>query len=260
MLLLVSCASQITELPKKPVGSNNTSQNPSSTSTTATYQDSPAYLKDEPIIDNQMTADNLTKPLIPTATEVALDTNTLLENAEQKFENQSYEQALRLFKLAAQRPDGQLRETYAGLYQTNLKLEHQIDAEQAFSKLLTISFQKNQKLNFKFLFEVNSTEFVNDKALRAEYSFWLRQIAQYFKNNENCFYIVGHNGLKEQQLSLLRAQKVRQMLTTYASSVIQRTKTQSKGHSDNLIGTGSNDIRDTLDRRVEIMMVNCNEL
>jgi len=256
MILLVSCAP-----PKKPAPKIDSQK---SQTQSPTYQDSPVY-QDE-MVDTTTLDDRVLAQTKPTDDEpyASLDTKTLLAKAETLYGNNAYEEALPFFKSAATREDGQLAKTYAGLYQTQMKLKHQSDAEQAFAQLLAISLKENNQLNFRFLFEVGSTEFVNDQALRTEYSFWLREIAKYFQNRKSCFQIVGHRGKNEkrndaQKLSLLRAKAVQQIMITHSPSITFQSKVLGKGNSENLSGIGSNDVMDTLDRRVEIVVVDCNE-
>ncbi len=193
----------------------------------------------------------------------SLETDALLNQAEALFENHEFEKALFLFKLAVKRSDAQLVRTYAGLYQTYLKLEVQAAAENAFSKLLEARIMENKKLNFKFLFSVNSSEFINDVELKNEYLFWLRQIARYFDENSLCSLIVGHSSVTEdannQELSLERAKKVQELMADNFPVIMQSSKIIGESASENMIGTDSNDVMDTLDRRVEMIVVDCSQ-
>jgi outer membrane protein OmpA-like peptidoglycan-associated protein len=233
---------------------------------TAAYQDSPMYLKDKRF-DSQV---NTTKSAVGKSTQLeeyynSLDTNALLVEANTNYETNDYEQALLLFNQAASRADGQIMKTYAGLYETYRKLNQKTDAEQAFAKLLTISVQETHKLNMKFLFKVNSADFIEETALRQEYSFWLQQIIKYFRNSDRCFQIVGHSShtgtaTYNDKLSLSRAKKVQQLMKIDFPTVLQRAKAVGKGFRDNLVGSGTDDARDAIDRRVEIVVVSCSKL
>jgi outer membrane protein OmpA-like peptidoglycan-associated protein len=159
-----------------------------------------------------------------------------------------------LYRLAAQRADGQTVRTYAGLYQTNLQLNDKTEAEKAFLQFLANSVKEDNKLNVKFFFHEDSTEFIKDEELRSEYAFWLSQIGHYFNNNNQCFQIIGYSspsGNREynHQLSLLRAQKIQQQLKAYIPDVMQRSKVVGEGETQSGI--------ETLARRVEIMVVDC---
>jgi outer membrane protein OmpA-like peptidoglycan-associated protein len=185
----------------------------------------------------------------------SVETDVLLDKADTALENKKYEEALLFFELAAKRSDTPLVRTYAGLYQTHLKLKDTAAAEEAFRRLLEASFKKSDKLNFKFLFSVNSSEFINDADLRNEYSFWLRQIARYLADKRLCSHIVGHSTVtenrKNEELSLLRAKKIQELMEMTFPAIRQKSKAIGKG------STNSNNVMDTIDRRVEIVVVDC---
>jgi len=232
-------------------------------SSTPTYQDSPMYLRDRQIVE-LMPTENRSDQLVNKEYYDSLDTQGLLQKADARYENQDYETASLLFNLAAERPDGRLMKTYAGLYQSHIKLEEQAAAEKAFAQLLALSVKKNGRLNVKFLFSVNSTEFIENEELRREYSFWLRQIARYFKNNTLCFQMNGHTTMTEDQnnssLSFLRAEKIQALMKEPFATIMQRSKVVGKGYQENRVGINTNDVRDTIDRRVEIIVANCSEV
>lgn len=233
---------------------------------TAVYQDSPMYLKDKRL-DSRV---HIAKSAVGKSTQPeeyynSLDTSALLVEADTVYENNDYEQALLLFNTAASRADGQIMKTYAGLYETYRKLNQKKDAEQALAKLLSVSVQETHKLNMKFLFKVNSADFIEETALRQEYSFWLQQIIKYFQNNDRCFQIVGHSShtgtaTYNDKLSLSRAKKVQQLMKIDFPAVLQRAKAVGKGFRENLVGSGTDDARDAIDRRVEIVVVSCSKL
>jgi hypothetical protein len=191
----------------------------------------------------------------------SLETDALLDKADTALENKKYEEALLFFELAAKRSDTPWVRTYAGLYQTHLKLKHTAAAEKAFHRLLEASFKKSDKLNFKFLFSVYSSEFINDADLKNEYSFWLRQIARYLADKRLCSHIVGHSTVTEkmenEELSLLRAKKIQKLMEMTFPTILQKSKLIGKGANETLVGTNSNNVMDTIDRRVEIVVVDC---
>ncbi|OQY55983.1 MAG: hypothetical protein DRR08_15755 [Candidatus Parabeggiatoa sp. nov. 2] len=232
---------------------------------TPKYQDSPMYLTGKHFGDLATLAASLAGKLPQKEQYDSLDTNTLIEEAETRYDNQDYEKSLVLYYLAQKRPDGQSVKTYAGLYQTTLKLVgHQAAAEEAFGKLLAASVKENNKFNLKFLFPRDSTEFIDDQQLRNEYAFWLHQIANYFKNNNQCFHIVGHSSQRgnidyNYKLSLLRAQKIQNLIGTHFPEVTKRSKVIGKGFQEGLASvTGK--VKNTIDRRVEIVVVDCSQI
>ncbi len=214
-----------------------------------------------PISPIHTTDIRITEPVIPVKNPASdsdsdsVETDVLLDKADTALENKKYEEALLFFELAVKRSDTPLVRTYAGLYQTHLKLKDTAAAEEAFRHLLEASFKKSDKLNFKFLFSVNSSEFINDADLRNEYSFWLRQIARYLADKRLCSHIVGHSTVtenrKNEELSLLRAKKIQKLMEMNFPAIRQKSKAIGKG------STNSNNAMDTIDRRVEIVVVDC---
>ncbi len=191
----------------------------------------------------------------------SLETNALLVEAESIYEVKDYEKSLNLFQQAAERNDGKVLKTYIGLYKNNIKLQDQSGAETAFSTLLSVGVENNN-ISTKFLFLVGSTNFINDESLQSQYSIWLRQIAKYFGNNSRCINIVGHcsnSGPEEynESLSLSRAQKIQQLMSKYHASIPNTSRTFGKGFHENIVGSGTDDARDAVDRRVEFELVDC---
>jgi outer membrane protein OmpA-like peptidoglycan-associated protein len=191
----------------------------------------------------------------------SLTTAALLTEADTAYDQENYKKSVALLNLAAQRPDGKLMKTYAGLYQSYLQLKQQALAAQAFYQLLAVSAEKNKKLNTKFLFLPDSTELLDDKELRAEYDFWLPQIANYFKNNNQCFQIEGYSTFAESnqtnQLALLRAQKIQNLMAIDFPNIKQKSTTVGKKLEKQSNKTDSSEVIDTLNRRVEIVVVAC---
>jgi outer membrane protein OmpA-like peptidoglycan-associated protein len=58
-------------------------------------------------------------------------------------------------------------------------------------------------------------------------------------------------------LSVQRARYIRQRLIGEAGVLGERTRPSGKGFRENIIGTGTDDAVDALDRRVEFRIVGC---
>ena len=113
------------------------------------------------------------------------------------------------------------------------------------------------------MFLPNSTDFIDDKELRAEYDFWLQQIAHYFKNNDQCFQIEGHStraeSKQESQLALLRAQKIQNLMAIDFPQIKQKSIAVGKALGKRK-KANSSEIIDTINRRVEIVVVACSPI
>jgi outer membrane protein OmpA-like peptidoglycan-associated protein len=74
--------------------------------------------------------------------------------------------------------------------------------------------------------------------------------------------IIGHSsktGPEEvnDSLSLRRAQYIRQRLVAESGQLADRTRAEGQGSRHNLVGSGTDDVVDALDRRVEFSIVEC---
>jgi outer membrane protein OmpA-like peptidoglycan-associated protein len=74
--------------------------------------------------------------------------------------------------------------------------------------------------------------------------------------------VVGHTSRtgSEQmndRLSQQRATYIKQRLDTEAPELAPRTQASGKGYRENIVGTGTDDARDALDRRVEFKVTGC---
>jgi outer membrane protein OmpA-like peptidoglycan-associated protein len=254
------------EAPKKiEVKTKTVKKQPSANKAIAeNYQTSPMYLKKKYFDGLVILAANLIDTLPKKKYYESLDTKSLIKEAERLSANKDYEQSLLLFYLVSERKDSPLKETYLELYQNARNLNQQVAASDAFQRLLAQNVIETKKLTFKFLFAPQSSSFTDDKDLRKEYSFWLHEIVKYFENNKRCFQIIGHTGKEEtdnpKRLSLQRAKKIQLMMKVNFPMVMERSTLIGKGDEENIIGIGTNDMMDILDRRVELNIINCASL
>ncbi|MEQ1440463.1 OmpA family protein [Fontimonas sp. SYSU GA230001] len=225
------------------------------------FQDSPVFPRDRRLQSLVAIAKSPLGAIADNEYYDSLETNALIAEAETTFARGDYRQALELFRKAADRPDGQVIKTYIGLYRSQIKQMDLKAAEETFAKLLPIAAEEGS-LSTKFLFTVNSTEFVSDRGLRSQYDMWIRQMARYFSSRSDCLRIVGHSSRtgSEQyndQLSLMRAEQLRARLGANAPVLIDKSTAIGVGFSQNIIGSGTDDARDALDRRVEVSLRGC---
>ncbi|EIJ43743.1 outer membrane protein/peptidoglycan-associated (lipo)protein [Beggiatoa alba B18LD] len=233
---------------------------------TPLYRNSPTFFKDKRVQSQIETAETHEGKSADDEYYSSLDTNALLVEAETAYENTNYTKAHYLFQKAAARSDGQVMKTYLGLYETTRKTEKENVANQeaAFTKLLALSIQETNSLNIRFLFEVNSIEFINNNSIRQQYAEWLRMISRFLQKNSYCFQVVGHSSKTGKadynlKLSVERAEHVRQLLAVELPSLATQSKAIGKGFSENLVGSGTDDAQDAIDRRVELSIVNCQD-
>lgn len=222
------------------------------------YQDSPLYIKNNELkslmnIENRKT---------DAAYFDSLGTKAIWIEAETAYEEKNYETALKLFQTAEARDDGQMLRTYIGLYLTNQKLKRWDDAETALGKIIAVSVETHGTLSIKFLFEVNSVKFWEADNSQERYEPWLRQIGKYFHNHPYCLDIVGHcsrtgSEIWNDKLSLERAKAIQKQLHKTFPEIMERSRTIGKGFKENISGLGTDDERDAIDRRVELIIRDC---
>ena len=228
------------------------------------YQDSPMYLKDAQFKGLVKTARSQVGEKVDMRYYELLEVNALLLQASQAYDNQEYEKAFKLFNQIAEHEAGQVMKTYAGLYQVARKLNDMQAAEIAFGKMFALGVE-NDNLSVKFLFSVNKTNFVKNKAVRNQYKIWLRQIGQFFSTHKHCLQIKGHSSRSgaeqyNDNLSLERAEKIQNLLKQHFAGITKKSKAMGIGFRENIIGTGTDDARDAVDRRVEFAIIDCEQL
>ena len=194
-----------------------------------------------------------------------LNARAILAEAEMAYDRGRYEIAMALFKNAAKQDDQRALPFYAGMYATSMKMGRIDEAELAFGKIVRLSVEQHSVLTVKFLFEINGTNFFGGEKQRQVYNMWLRQIGRYFEKTNRCMKIVGHTSPTgpeswNDELSLLRAQAIRRLLKKTFENVQKRSKAVGRGFRDNIIGIATDDARDALDRRVEIIPVGCGDI
>lgn len=231
------------------------------TTPTPFYRDSPALARDRVVEGQVRTSESTPGKLADSVYLERLPTNALVNEGLAAFNRDDYERALPFYEEAAKRGDGQQLRVYNGLYMSYWNLRRVTEAEAAFGRIVALGLATNN-LAVKILFKPNGTEFWPDPRISGPYPFWLKQIAQQVDSARSCLAVVGHSSRtgSEQandRLSLMRAEAIKAKLVAEIRELVQRIQTSGAGFRENLIGTGTDDQRDSLDRRVEFRVVNC---
>jgi outer membrane protein OmpA-like peptidoglycan-associated protein len=225
------------------------------------YRDSPAVAKDRVIEGQIRTSETAAERPADTVYVERLPTGALMNEGLAAFNNGAYEAALPYYEEAARRPDGQQLRVYNGLYMIYWNLGRASDAEAAFGKIAAIGLATNN-LAVKFLFRPGSTDFWADTKISGPYPIWLRQVARQAAAARTCLRVIGHTSRTgseqlNERLSLRRAEIIRQRLLSEVREPSMRIETAGVGSRENHIGSGTDDQRDALDRRVEFRVVQC---
>jgi len=185
----------------------------------------------------------------------------LINEAFQAYEGGRYQEALDLYRGVARTPQGDQLRVHNGIYLSAWNLGRKAEAEEAFGHIVDYGLA-NKRLAVKFLFRPGSTVFIDKQDLAESYRIWLRQIATHSGQQQSCLRITGHTSRTgpeplNERLSMMRAQLVKQRLESIVPSLATRSVAAGRGSAENIVGLGTDDARDALDRRVEFNVVNC---
>lgn len=219
------------------------------------YRNAPMYLTDASHQDRNSVLSGQGRPLGD-----SLRVRATLTEALEAFDAERWAEAEQGFqsvlKLA---PDhtGAL----SGLYQVLWMAGKKAEAESVFTRLAGVSVDAG-KLSVKLLFKLGSTDFVEEGDLAQQYLVWLRSMARTVKQRGVCLNVNGHASASgsddyNERLSLSRANRI----VVRMGQAVPFTKgvlvAQGKGTLEMIVGTGTNDASDSIDRRVEFVVRAC---
>jgi outer membrane protein OmpA-like peptidoglycan-associated protein len=231
------------------------------TTPTQFFRDSPSLTKDRVIEGQIRTAQASAGSEADGVYLARMPVNALLAEGARHYEAANYADALRYYEQAASRVEGQQLRALNGLYLANIQLERTEAAEQAFAKIVALGLATNS-LSVKFLFRPGSTEFLPDPKISGPYTMWLRQVAREVAASNSCLSIVGHTSRTgadqiNERLSLQRAVSIQRRIEAFAPETAPRLQSAGVGSRENLVGSGTDDLRDALERRVEFRVRAC---
>lgn len=226
---------------------------------TAESKDSPVYI--EPLNPNANSFDlrqEMQRPNYP----ARLQLEAILADAAKAYASAQYAKALELYETAKSTNKGMSLRSLAGYYLSLLRMNRSAEARVAFADLLKYGFKDSKTLTFKILFAVDSTKFAGGEFLSSQYQLWTDEIANYLRYQQSCLLVVGHSshsGSEEYNLKLssARAAVIRQAMATKQTVAGTRTRAEGKGFHENIVGIGTDDFRDAVDRRVEFRKQAC---
>ncbi len=225
------------------------------------YRDSPVLVKDQVLEGYIRTTASAPGQRADAFYLERIGTATLITEATTLYNAARYQDALGQYREARATPAGEQLRVLNGLYLSNAKLGRMAEAEQAFGQVVALGIAHRQ-LGVKFLFNPGSTEFWSDPRVSGQYAMWLRQIAKEATAARACMDVVGHTSRtgSEQSndvLSLQRASFIRQRLAADAPHLANRMRAVGMGFRENIVGSGTDNAADALDRRVEFKIVPC---
>lgn len=226
------------------------------------YEDSPVLVKDQ-VVDGYVRTTQTTPGRAADAHYLdRLVASAIIKDATTAYNASRYQESLGLYKESMGTAEGEELRSLNGVYLSSWKLGRMAEAEEAFGKVVAYGLN-TRNLGVKFLFNPGTTDFWSDSKISGPYPMWLRQIARQAGTARTCVDVVGHTSRTgsaptNDRLSLARAAMIRERLVAEAGGDLSgRTKASGMGWRENLVGTGTDDVTDALDRRVEFRIVDC---
>ncbi len=232
------------------------------TTPTPFYRDTPVLLLKDQVVEGYMRTAQAAPGQDADKTYLERVTATaMIQEATTLYTSERYQEALGLYRGALATPAGEQMRSLNGVYLTNWKLGNVAEAEQAFGKVVALGLA-TRSLGVKFLFNPGGTDFWSDPKISGPYTVWLRQIARQAAGANVCMEVVGHTSRTgsetfNDRLSAQRAAFIQKRLEAEAPQLNGKTKASGVGYRENLIGTGTDDASDSLDRRVEFKINAC---
>ena len=227
------------------------------------YRDSPTWHKDATIMGyiNSCQVNTKIGDLADPDYLSRLPAAAVINEAILAYDDGKVPAANRLYKEAQPIADpGDLR-VLNGLYITNWQLGKKEEARDAFGKLVSSGLEL-KRLPMKLLFQPGKTSFVTIGDLPVQYQIWIASLAQQAGKADSCVRVVGHtsrtgSARANETLSRQRAEVVQRMLERDNRALASRLSSSGAGSKEALVGLGTDDQRDALDRRVEFRVVDC---
>jgi len=148
-----------------------------------------------------------------------------------------------------------------GIYTTSWKTGRKKEAGEAFGKIIDVGLA-NKRLPIKLFFNPGTTTLLQSADLQAQYALWLQEVASRTAANDACLKVIGHTSRTgdpqaNDVLSQKRAMVIKQNLERQNRKLATRVSSEGVGSREIIVGLGTDDLRDALDRRVEFRSVDC---
>ena len=190
-----------------------------------------------------------------------LQTEALIGEAVTEYEKANYPVSEKKFKAILGTGSQKNLIALSGLYQSLMKQRRYQEAEEAFGELVQQAITDNN-ISVKFLFRVRSKELRDEGDLDKQYVIWIRQIARQIQASGKCMEINGHaskSGSAEfnEKLSLQRAQWIKEQMAGVVPALSKKLTAHGKGFREAIVGSGSDNALDAIDRRVDFVLTPC---
>ena len=148
-----------------------------------------------------------------------------------------------------------------GLYAAAWKTGRKKEAAETFGRIVAIGLE-TRRLPIKIFFVPGTTTLLPAADLQAQYALWLQEIANQVGARETCLRVIGHTSrtgdrAANEVLSQKRAAVIKTALERQDKKLGPRIVAVGVGSREIIVGLGTDDLRDALDRRVEFRTVDC---
>ena len=227
------------------------------------YRDSPTWHKDQTILGYINSCQANTKIGDPADADYLahLPAAAVINEATLAYDDGKVPAAHRLYREAEPLAGpGDLR-VLNGIYLTSWQLGQKEMARDAFGKIVATGLAQ-KRLPVKLLFQPGGTGFNAAGDLPQQYRIWMSTLASEAGKTDACLRVVGHTSRSgsaraNEALSRRRAEAVQKLLAGDNRSLAARLTATGVGSKEALVGIGSDDQRDAIDRRVEFRVVDC---
>jgi outer membrane protein OmpA-like peptidoglycan-associated protein len=230
---------------------------------TTFYRDSPVWSGEDPAINGYVRTCQATKPGDPIDPIYLqrIATAALVNEAIDLFEARNYKAANELFRGAAKTSAGGQLRVLNGWFLSSWNLNRTSEAEQAAGQLADYGLER-RSFSMLFLFPPGRAQFTPDRKISGAYPVLLRGVAGKTAATPVCLQVIGHasrSGAEpaNEKLSLERANYVKAQLEKAAKPLAKRVVAAGAGSREWVVGTGSDDLVDAIDRRVQIKVTDC---
>ena len=225
------------------------------------YKDSPILIRDKVVEGYARTTETPAGQRADSYYIERIGAASVIQEATALYNQERYQDALGTYRQALASPQGAQLRAESGVYLSNMKLGRTQDAEAAFGRIVALGIAYNE-LGVKFLFAPGSTEFWSDPKISGAYPMWLRQIAREAVASGRCMTVVGHTSktgaaAANEAVSQKRAAYIRNRLASEQPALAAKVKSEGMGFRQNIVGSGTDDAFDVLDRRVDFRIVPC---
>ena len=148
-----------------------------------------------------------------------------------------------------------------GLYITSWRTGRKKEAADTFGQIVGVGLD-TKRLPIKMFFNPGTTTLLRNADLQSQYALWMREVAAQVGGRETCMKVIGHtsktgSAAANEALSQRRAEVIKRNLERQNKRLAPRLSSDGVGSRENLVGLGTDDLRDALDRRVEFRTVDC---